>query len=334
MPQSKATKSEGTASDITNELSLSTEAEVDAGSQSLEKNDESPARLWPPPLYQAYCLDHFLMECSIYHDEENRKFRIMADQLRILTQMTKKPSKWSAAPTRVQPSRRAREKRANPEAETKTKTIQSQSVSQEDEEEKSVEPDPAEADKGLKVLHERLDLHIPWLDYKEQLYTRVRETSDHLNAKNEGEGVRTPTHTDCAFAGALALECRYCGLRDTILDEGALTPRKLAPPAPMHLIEAEDILPDQVGQFAGITFAVDICGVEEKLVLLKLVGLQDICKDELERTGTGSPDGVGDTKTESEPASSARSTKRVRAKETDTANKSETVSTRKRRKVT
>lgn len=76
----------------------------------------SELRLWPPLHLQAYCIDHFFMECNIYHEQENAQHSKLIAHSRglFLEKYYKNKYGWmkpETEPTRRQPDRRAKEKR-------------------------------------------------------------------------------------------------------------------------------------------------------------------------------------------------------------------------------
>ncbi|RYO89228.1 hypothetical protein DL766_004536 [Monosporascus sp. MC13-8B] len=87
--------------------------------------------------------------------------------------------------------------------------------------------------------------------------------SDSSVAKPVGEGV---AHHKCPFEPWRSINCRYC-------DFNSRSPKNTAPVAPMHLIRHDDFGPEQRGEFGGIQFVVDICGAQEKVILLRMIGL-------------------------------------------------------------
>ncbi|RYP69619.1 hypothetical protein DL769_005239 [Monosporascus sp. CRB-8-3] len=89
--------------------------------------------------------------------------------------------------------------------------------------------------------------------------------SDSSVAKPVGEGV---AHHKCPFDPWRSIDCRYC-------DFNSRSPKNTAPVAPMHLIREDDFGPEQRGEIGGVEFAVDIRGAEEKVILLRMIGLDD-----------------------------------------------------------
>ncbi|RWA08645.1 hypothetical protein EKO27_g6469 [Xylaria grammica] len=163
------------------------------------------SRLCPPPRLQAYCLDHFLMECEIYHEQENNRYhKLVAHSRQMFLEKQSQDNSSNqpaSAPMRLQPSRRAKENRSN-----------------------AATPEPT-ALRGPPSRQGRPTFH-------------------------------------------------------TVQDNVATTPRKLAPPAPMH-----DIHPQFIGgnvkesglMFRGINFFVDVCGNKTMIILVDFKGLLDLC---------------------------------------------------------
>jgi hypothetical protein len=88
-------------------------------------------------------------------------------------------------------------------------------------------------------------------------------------------------HSNCGFGGSLHIECRYCGFVDTVQDDDALTPRKLAAPAAMHRIDLDESREGGVN-FRGVEFIVDICGERAMIILVRLNGVLDLCAEMFE----------------------------------------------------
>ncbi|KAI0377324.1 hypothetical protein F5Y04DRAFT_291826 [Hypomontagnella monticulosa] len=229
--------------------------------------NRDPSWLWPPPLYQPYCRLHFLKECSLYHLRENEVFKAMAET-NILK--SKKSSKWPAAPTRVQPARRAREK--NWKDQPNLPTSRQNSPSRQD---RTGGPSTA-----LESRHEQLQLHLSWPIYKNQIESRINGISSELiGTLHESVVENTTCIKQC-------LDCRYCRFNPEVADRDGFVPRKLVPPAPMHFIHPGDMKRGQVGEYGGIKFAIDISNGYETIVLLGMEKLKDIDCTSVGRTGT------------------------------------------------
>ncbi|KAI1483199.1 hypothetical protein F4774DRAFT_213859 [Daldinia eschscholtzii] len=232
----------------------------DAKTSSLAHNwNRDPSWLWPPPLYQAYCKLHFLKECSLYHLWETECF-----ELKIETHVpkTKKTNKWPTAPTRVQPSRRAREKKLKDKSET---PISRQSSPARDSKTDGVS-------NPLEVRREQLRLHLSWPIYKTQLEDRIKQVFDGLQA-NEQDSADTNSsfHSDID----LRLECRYCRFDSVVVGCKGSAPRRLAPPAPMYCIQPDEINEGRIGTFGGIKFAVGLSGEHKAIILLGMEKFDD-----------------------------------------------------------
>ncbi|KAI0097038.1 hypothetical protein F4776DRAFT_651179 [Hypoxylon sp. NC0597] len=223
----------------------------DAVSTSLLTGDwnRDPSWLWPPQPYQPYCKLHFLKECSLYHLHENESFKHVIEKRTPKT----KSGKWPAKPTRVQPARRAREKnwKDNPGASTNRRTSS-----------------PARGDKpdefsiALETRREQFQLHLPWPVYKTRVENLIKQISEQLQ-RDQGNSSQLSTSV-----GLELLECRYCGFNPEVIDNEGCAPRRLAPPAPMHCIQEDDMREEQIGDFGGLKFAVNVVGEHEAVIPL------------------------------------------------------------------
>ncbi|KAI1453359.1 hypothetical protein F4805DRAFT_478613 [Annulohypoxylon moriforme] len=230
---------------------LSRIAIADAGSAAGPYCD--PSWLWTPPLHQPYCRLHFLKECSMYHLQENERFKRMVG-----TCMPKfdKTRKWLATPTRVQPARRAREKTS--------KGPSSVLVG-------SRNPSPARGDKvdhvstTIRTLHQQLHLHLPWPIYKTKIEAEIN--------RHSGKIIQSNQHKD---KNNLSFECRYCKFYPEVIDCQGSVSRRLAPPAPMHFIQLSDMSNAQAVEFGGLKFVVDVSDGHETIVLLAMDKLGDL----------------------------------------------------------
>lgn len=232
-----------------------------------------PLRLWPPPLYQAYCRTHFIEGCSVYHEFENTRYtKVKSDILRIHPAKSKERGKGSPAPTRAQPSR-AKKRPAN----IPTRTSVEQQVD-------STETISITAQREITKLdkqHTKLRLDLCLADFEVGLKREITRISDRQCLIREPEKVKMPKlisesiainayqvkqvipHPNCPFTSWANMKCRYCDFTSRPI--GSITPV-----APMHLLRYEDFSPKQCGKLGGIRFAVDICGTEEKVVLLSM----------------------------------------------------------------
>ncbi|KAI1496299.1 hypothetical protein F5X99DRAFT_424817 [Biscogniauxia marginata] len=271
---------------------------------------------WPPQLRQAYCTRHFTeTEIRMYFMLENCKFAEVISKLKKEAPKPKKSSKWPSAPTRIQPSRRAREKVITEKVETKKTTTKRRNAAQPDT---GVDPDRTRA--ILTQCREILEMNCPWEAFSARLTSRVKRIATRIqDAKNEQKRPNgqadTPPYRNCPFAGELPLECRYCGWDSEVPQDLGL-PRRLAPPAPMHSIESENIPIHQVGEFGGVTFAVDVCGDTETVMLLKLTGLMEIL-DEIQ-TGKRQSTASGDAAIREVDAAATASAERLAVDTTST----------------
>ncbi|KAI8945727.1 hypothetical protein F4801DRAFT_597544 [Xylaria longipes] len=251
-------------------------------------------RLWPPPYLQAYCLDHFLMECKIHHEQENERYNKLVVYSRevFLDRQNKKQlsNKLIRAPTRRQPTRQAKEKHSVLDmTPPPTPTPPTEPQYPPKPEKPSNTPlKPARLEKAftksreggmfrvLSQFHQKLELHKSWEEYLQPLKEKVLETANRLRAKVEnGKGA----HENCIFDEPLGTECRYCGFIDTVQDDEATTPRKLAAPAAMHAITAASDTKDSEVRFRGTNFIVDICGERIMIVLVSFKGVLDLCAE-------------------------------------------------------
>ncbi|RYP78716.1 hypothetical protein DL771_000383 [Monosporascus sp. 5C6A] len=89
--------------------------------------------------------------------------------------------------------------------------------------------------------------------------------SDSSVAKPVDEAI---AHHKCPFDPWRSNDCRYC-------DFNSRLPKNTASVAPMHLICHDDFGPEQHGGFGGVQFVVDRCGAQEKVILLRMMGLDD-----------------------------------------------------------
>ncbi|KAI2636796.1 hypothetical protein GGS21DRAFT_542719 [Xylaria nigripes] len=246
-------------------------------------------RLWPPPCLQAYCLDHFMMECEIYHEQENDRYHKLVAHTRekfLADRNKKKPSKKPAqAPTRHQPPRQAKGKTSS-QVPPPTKAPKPQRPPR-PREPPNAPFKPARLEKAFKdsqagsmvrilsSFHEKLDLHKSWEDYRPPLENKIREAENRQRAELK-KGKKA--HENCAFGGPLGMECRYCGFAGTVQCDDAVTPRKLAAPAAMHSIAPGDTQEWGV-MFRGTNFFVDVCGAKTMIVLVDFRGVLDLCAE-------------------------------------------------------
>lgn len=214
---------------------------------------------WRAGLYQPYCRLHFLRECSLYHLRSTSHFKVMIERLPNPT----KASKWPAAPTRVQPARRAREKGRKDQSEQAARSRTSSPVGA------SKSKDPRAAFEALRELFQH---HLPWPLYKTRLEDRIVQISERLHHHSEGDD--SESHSNCSYKWRM--ECRYCTFKSEVVDGPASVPRKLAEPAPMHSIHSDHMREEQIGEFGGLKFAVDVCGGRETIVLLGMKKIDDL----------------------------------------------------------
>ncbi|KAI0872429.1 hypothetical protein GGS24DRAFT_508784 [Hypoxylon argillaceum] len=275
--------------------------QYDRVEDSLESNPRAHnSWLWPPPSQQAYCLDHFLMECEIYHEQENDRYNKLAAHSRHLfleRQNRKKPPKISnpvPTPTRRQPTRRAKENHSvldmtpplapsEPQQPPSTKRPSSASFKPQRLERAFAKSQEGAMFRVLTERHEELKLGTSWEDYRSSLERKIQETADRLRAEIENA---KDARTNCLFGGPLGIKCRYCGFVDTVPDGDAGTRRKLAAPAAMHTVyplarNCDAKNPELT--FRGVGFIVDVCGEETMIVLVNFKGVLDLCAELFEK---------------------------------------------------
>ncbi|KAI8628792.1 hypothetical protein F5Y19DRAFT_485168 [Xylariaceae sp. FL1651] len=240
-------------------------------------------RLWPPPSLQAYCVDHFLTECEIYYEQENERYnKLVGHSRENFLAKQRKPSKPPLAPTRRQPSRRAKEKALSSEAITKPKgpprpKMPSSAPFKPEKLERAFrDSQEGTSFRILSAFRKKLDLHKSWEEFRSALEEVIQKTADALKMKIEKDA--GAAHANCLFGGPLGIQCRYCGFEDTVQDEVELTPRKLAPPAAMHQIKPGELKEKGV-EFQGIQFIVDVCGGNVHVVLGTFRGVLDLCAE-------------------------------------------------------
>ncbi|KAJ8115931.1 hypothetical protein ONZ43_g4552 [Nemania bipapillata] len=265
-------------------------------------------RLRPPPSRQAYCLEHFLMECEMHHEQENDRYNKLASHSRekfVQSQNAKRPSnKPSPAPTptRCQPTRRAKENHSVLEM-TPSSTLPEPQRPPGPRRPSNTPLKPPRLEKAfaksqdgvmfriLTELHESLELQKSWDEYRRPLENKIQETADHLRVEiQNGRGA----HLNCIFGGPLGIRCRYCGFVDTVQDDDGGTPRKLAAPAAMHALKP----PARSGHakeskvvYRGTDFIVDVCGEKAMIILVDFKGVLDLCAELFQDQGVspGSP---------------------------------------------
>ncbi|KAI0103063.1 hypothetical protein GGR51DRAFT_573463 [Nemania sp. FL0031] len=257
--------------------------------------------LWPPPCWQAYCLDHFLMECEIYHRQENEQYNILvaySRQVFLDKQNRKKTSSTpNPTPTRRQPTRRAKENHSVLEITPPPTPSESQQPPRPKKlsitsfkpprlEKTFMKSQEGDLFRVLTEFYEKLELEKSWeAHYRPSLENAIRETAERLRAE-AGNG--QDAHMNCIFDGPLEVECRYCGFVDTVQSGEAVRPRKLAAPAPMHAIKSlarSGNIKEPEVTFCGASFLVDVCSEKVMIVLVKLKGVLDLCAELFEGKG-------------------------------------------------
>ncbi|KAI1373150.1 hypothetical protein F4677DRAFT_430394 [Hypoxylon crocopeplum] len=285
----------GNSPGIFSEIAIASKPGDNTGMSSFTGDwNRDPSWLWPPPLYQAYCKFHFLKECSLYHLKENEDFKLI--------NKTRTPkSRWPAVPTRVQPARRAREKKwkdhpGAPNSRWNSPTRGSESN---------------DLDTTLEIRHKQLQLLVPWPLYKTRLEHEIKQISDKLSREDKPEANESP-HLDYSPKNELYLQCRYCKFDPEVIDCEGSAPRRLAPPAPMHLTQLEDLREEQVGEFPGLKFAVDVHGEQEIITLLEMEKFSELAFQHEANDKTTSSAKEGPEEDDSGSAKATRSGKRSR----------------------
>ncbi|KAK9777978.1 hypothetical protein SCAR479_05304 [Seiridium cardinale] len=235
--------------------------------------DLSQKRTWPPPCSQAYCEKHFLQECLVYYSLETKKLK--QKELRIdewAAGLKKSTQKGNTTPTRVQPRRGAKET-----AVAKVAPAQ-------------MEPkELRKARSKLEALRREKELQLPWTLFSARVRAEIAQVSSSLYAHRQNKlrlsksrkmktGVidqldelkNSFRHERCPFERGVGVDCRYCQYRPTDLGGKEAETTRIAPVAPMHIIDAENFEKEQVAEFGGLKFAVDICGDEVKIILLDM----------------------------------------------------------------
>lgn len=167
------------------------EYQEEAGSTTNARTSE--LRLWPRPTLQAYCPDHFLMECKIYHEQENERYRKLVSHSRDV--FLAKQGKQAPVPARRQPSRRAKEKYSIAEAAKTTTRTTRANPSSAPFKPARLEKAFAKSQEGamiraLSALHQKLGLDERWEEYRALLEGRIQATVERLRRGVKGEEVR------------------------------------------------------------------------------------------------------------------------------------------------
>ncbi|KAI4865734.1 hypothetical protein F4820DRAFT_283384 [Hypoxylon rubiginosum] len=268
-------------------IAMAGEGDGSSAGSLTQRRAPDPLLCWRAAPYQPFCRFHFLRECALYHLWENSHFKLMVDRLPRPT----KSGKWPVAPTRVQPARRAREKNRKDQSEQAASSRTSS---------------PAAASKSkdchaaLEARREQLQQHLPWPVYKTRLGDQLTQISERLLHQQEGD---PEFHPNCPLGYKWRLGCRYCTFKSEVVDSQASVPRKLALPAPMYLIEPKDMREEQFGEFGGLTFAVDVCGEQEIVVLLEMKKLDDLAGEHVAEGGTTSSEKTTGSRKRDHPAS-------------------------------
>ncbi|KAJ2986678.1 hypothetical protein NUW58_g4914 [Xylaria curta] len=225
------------------------DGELDAEARAYE------LRLWPPPYLQAYCVEHFLMECKIYHEQENDRYNKLiahSRQVFLEKQNRKKPMNYSTPiPTRRQPTRRAKERHSVLMTPPRTPT-----------------PTPSEPQRPPRPKKPvNTPLRPPRLEtafMKSQeggMFRILSKFHRRLELHNRQEDYLAP---------------------NTVQDEDATTPRKLAVPAAMHAIKRSGDAKESEVLFRGTNFIVDVCSEKTMIILTGFKGVLDLWAEHFE----------------------------------------------------
>lgn len=235
--------------------------------------DLNQVRVWPPIPYQPYCVKHFIQECLVYYSLEREKLGLESIQPGSVLSKADKVRRPLKKPTRIQPARKAKKVASTTSSTSKQRKRTS--------------------GKHLDSAWEggeSLQLHLPWPMFKSDLETLITQVAEKLYANRErtksmiaaipqqadgspeylGEGSDVYAHPKCPFCKPIQVECRYCQHRPRSISSHNLRINKPVPLAPMHLIWPDEVEKDQICQFGGLSFAVDICSGEERIVLIGL----------------------------------------------------------------
>ncbi|KAI1341313.1 hypothetical protein F5Y15DRAFT_414427 [Xylariaceae sp. FL0016] len=147
--------------------------------------------IWPPPDYQAYCLEHFLVECALYHRFESAKYEALENQLIGCANKAEPPQRPPKIPARVQPPRLAK---------TRSNTMQVMKTKLGSRKLKSGRIFDA-AEKPELMLHVlrdiriELELHKPWQEFKKSLEQVTTQVGARLNIKSTCQEVEDDGYT-------------------------------------------------------------------------------------------------------------------------------------------
>ncbi|KAI0858443.1 hypothetical protein F4860DRAFT_526941 [Xylaria cubensis] len=261
--------------------------------ESTDKNTKAyELRLWPSLYLQAYCLDHFLEECKTYHEQENERYNKLVSYSRegFLNRKIKEEdsNKPVRAPTRRQPTRQAKEKHSVLDMTPPPTPMMLFDLPSKPEKPSNTPLKPARLEKEFKEssegamfrvlsqLRKRLELHKSWEEYRRPLEAKIDEKARELRARMESGKY---AHKNCIFSDPLGVDCRYCGFTDTVLEDGATTPRNLAAPAAMHMITRASNTAESEVAFRGANFVVDVCGEKTMVLLVGFNGVLDLCAE-------------------------------------------------------
>lgn len=149
-------------------------------------------RLWPPSYLQAYCLEHFLMECEIYYKHEKERYdKLVAHSREAFLARKKKLRKPATVPTRRQPSRRAKDKHSVTENTRKAqKPPRPKSPSSAPFKPRKLEKEFTDSREGLmqrimSAFRAKLGFEGSWVDYKSLLEMEIEKTVERLQVEKQ-----------------------------------------------------------------------------------------------------------------------------------------------------
>ncbi|KAH9885360.1 hypothetical protein F4778DRAFT_761210 [Xylariomycetidae sp. FL2044] len=231
-------------------------------------------QLTPPPLYQAYCKKHFLGECCKWY------YIIMTHSFANLIKEASEPAlsragsragsvsrlgSMSASSTSSFVGHRKPNQRRSA---TRSSSRKGSTAALEDSPEEQLRK---QALGQLLTLRQHLDLTATWGQYQKHFESQLDKLLTQLGEEDAlGEEVKT----SCVLSSNSPPECPYCSADAT---EG-----ENAPPVSTDAVSPDMIHADQRATCAGITFALDTCGDEPRIVLLDMAGCEDVSSANVE----------------------------------------------------
>ncbi|KAK8018715.1 hypothetical protein PG991_007905 [Apiospora marii] len=252
--------------------------------------------------------------------DKDRNQASEAEPLPSITATSRAAPQQQQQPTRVQPGRRAKASSATARSETRAATSSSSSSSR-----RRAYQEFSDSESEKMERRQELCLELSWAEFQAKLEALIKRTSKKLGRKqakkssphNSGTtvagGKKKKTEAcaevgalddgvQCPLRGLIKVECRYCDHRPEITDGGGSDddsddarrspppppPNRGAPVAPMHMLGEADFGRDQACTFGGLTFAVDVCGGAESviIVLIEMRSL-DLGRKDSEKDGGG-----------------------------------------------